>query len=127
MAHAINRYPSPCPLPPLLTPCVSRDDIGDLKRTTEAMSLLGLSQLQVSQLLCLLSGILQLGNIEISATDGEEAALQVTNQIPASLSSAVTVLFIAHLPPPDQLRQSMGCIPRGSLAGDAAETHRHLA
>ena len=57
-----------------------RDDIGDLDRTLEAMSLLGLSDLQVSQVLSLLSGILHLGNIEITANEGEEAALQVDKQ-----------------------------------------------
>ena len=91
MAHAINRYVYNTMPSFLWLLHISRDDIGDLDRTLGAMSLLGLSEQQVSHVVSLLAGILHLGNIQIGSTEGEDAALQVTNQMPALSPTAVTL------------------------------------
>ncbi|KAI6649135.1 Unconventional myosin-Vb isoform X2 [Oopsacas minuta] len=59
---------------------IARDDCSDFMHTLEAMEMMGLPSNQITEVFSLLAGILHLGNIEISSTDGEEALLQVTSR-----------------------------------------------
>ena len=59
---------------------ISRDDCSDFSRTLEAMQLMGLPSNQITEVFSLLAGILHLGNIEISSSDGEEALLHLTSR-----------------------------------------------
>ena len=61
MAHAVTRF-----------------DGNDMRETLECMQLLGLTRDIITEVFRVLAGILHLGNVEIGASEADEAVLQVS-------------------------------------------------